>query len=129
LKKRLFRRFKKNERGASLVEFALVFPILLLLVLGIIEFGWAFNGWIILTGAAREGARVAVLDKNNDADAISAVLTHTTTFNTSPSVTITRGQESVTVSVVGHLTPLVGFFKNSDFVIPADATMRREYLN
>lgn len=37
-------------------------PILILLVLGIIEFGWLFNAQITLTSAAREGARVAVVN-------------------------------------------------------------------
>jgi Flp pilus assembly pilin Flp len=57
--KKLPRRFRKRERGASAVELALVLPILLALVMGIIEFGWIFNGYIIINGAAREGARLA----------------------------------------------------------------------
>jgi len=48
-----------DERGQSLVEMALVLPLLLLLVLGIIDFGRAFNNYIIITNAAREGARYA----------------------------------------------------------------------
>ena len=55
------RRPKSDERGQSLVEFALVLPVLLLLLLGILEFGWLFNGQITLTSAAREGARTAVV--------------------------------------------------------------------
>ena len=44
----------KNEKGQSLVEFALVVPLLLLLVIGIAEFGRAWMTKNILTGAARE---------------------------------------------------------------------------
>jgi hypothetical protein len=47
----------KNEDGAAAVEMALVLPILLLLVFGIIEFGFIFNRYISVTHAAREGVR------------------------------------------------------------------------
>lgn len=51
----------KNEKGQSLVEFALVVPMLLLLVFGIAEFGRAWMVKNILTGAAREASRLAVV--------------------------------------------------------------------
>ena len=51
----------KSERGAELVEFALTFPLLLLVVLGIMDFGLLFQQYEVLTNAAREGARVSVL--------------------------------------------------------------------
>ena len=46
-----------RESGAALVEFAIIAPLLLLLVFGIIEFGRAYNAQNSLTHAAREGAR------------------------------------------------------------------------
>jgi Flp pilus assembly protein TadG len=55
------RRFLRNEKGAQLVEFALVLPLLLLVILGIAEFGFMFQRYEVLTNAAREGARIAVL--------------------------------------------------------------------
>ena len=48
---------KRRERGQSLVETAVVLPILLLLVAAIVDFGRAFDAYIVLTNAAREGAR------------------------------------------------------------------------
>jgi TadE-like protein len=57
----LVRRRVRSERGAELIEFALVFPVLLLLVLGMVEFGFLFQRYEVLTNAAREGARIAVL--------------------------------------------------------------------
>lgn len=45
------------EDGAAAVEFALVLPVLILLVFGIIEFGLVFNRWLSVTHAAREGVR------------------------------------------------------------------------
>ena len=58
---RYLARFGRNERGQALVEFALVLPILLILVLGIIEFGRAWNLHQTITHAAREGARTAAM--------------------------------------------------------------------
>jgi Flp pilus assembly protein TadG len=57
----LGRTTNSNERGAAAVEMALVLPILLLLVFGIIEFGFIFNRYISVTHAAREGVRQLAL--------------------------------------------------------------------
>jgi hypothetical protein len=51
----------KSERGASAVEFAIILPVLIMLVFGIIQFGVAYNKYISLTHAAREGARLAAV--------------------------------------------------------------------
>jgi len=57
---RAFRRIKReNERGANLVEFALVIPLLLLMLVGVADLGRAFRTYIAITNAAREGARFA----------------------------------------------------------------------
>jgi len=53
---------QRGEHGQALVEFALVVPIFLLLLLGIVEFARAWNVYEVLTDAAREGARRAVVD-------------------------------------------------------------------
>jgi Flp pilus assembly protein TadG len=58
----------QSEDGAQLVEFALVLPMLLLVVLGIAEFGFIFQRYEVLTNAAREGARIAVLPGYSTAD-------------------------------------------------------------
>jgi hypothetical protein len=55
-----------NERGAAVVELALVLPILLTVLLGIVEFGRAYNTKISLTHAAREGARAAAVGYDDD---------------------------------------------------------------
>jgi len=49
----------RSDRGAASVELALVLPVLLLVVFGIIDFGRAYNSKILVGAAAREGARVA----------------------------------------------------------------------
>jgi Flp pilus assembly protein TadG len=57
---RALRRWRCDS-GAEFVEFALAFPLLLLVVMGIIDFGVMFQQYQVLTNAAREGARIAVL--------------------------------------------------------------------
>jgi Flp pilus assembly protein TadG len=54
-------RRRGDERGAALVEFALVLPVLILFVFGIVEFGRAYSARIQLTSAVREGARAVAL--------------------------------------------------------------------
>ena len=54
-------RIVKNERGQALLEAAMTLPLLLLVSVSIFEFGRAYQTWQVLTNAAREGARVAVL--------------------------------------------------------------------
>ena len=53
----------RREDGQATVEFAIVIPLLLLLVVGIFEFGKAFNYWIDLNHLSNEGARWASVDK------------------------------------------------------------------
>ena len=55
------RQLLKGEQGQSMVELALVLPLLIMLLTGIIQFGFLFNGYITVTSAAREGARLAVV--------------------------------------------------------------------
>ena len=62
-----------NERGAVLVEFALVLPLLLVLFAGMFDLGLAFQRYQAVTNAAREGARMAVLPGYSTADVESRV--------------------------------------------------------
>jgi Flp pilus assembly protein TadG len=50
-----------SQRGAALIEAALTLPLLLLISVAIFEFGRAYETWEVLTNAAREGARIAIL--------------------------------------------------------------------
>src|SRR6059036_3871316 len=61
----------KSARGAALLETALTLPLILLISVGIFEFGRAYQTWEVLTNAAREGARVAILP-NPAPDAVDA---------------------------------------------------------
>lgn len=64
-----------RDRGAAAVEFALLLPLLMLLVFGIVDFGRALNAQITLTQAAREGARMAALGEANVVSGTQAAAT------------------------------------------------------
>jgi Flp pilus assembly protein TadG len=67
------RRRLRDARGAELVEFALVLPLLLVLIAGIVDFALLFQAYEVVTNAAREGARVRVLPGYTNADAQARV--------------------------------------------------------
>jgi Flp pilus assembly protein TadG len=54
----------RRRRGSTLLEFALIVPILMLILLGIIEFGWMAKNRLQLANAVREGARAAAIGKS-----------------------------------------------------------------
>lgn len=53
---------RSGDRGASLVEFALLAPLLILLMLGIVEFAWLFSQNLDARHGAREGARLVAVN-------------------------------------------------------------------
>ena len=71
--RRLTRRLTKNERGAALLETAITIPLILLISVAIFEFGRAYQTWQVLTNAAREGARIAILNGTTDDQVRGAV--------------------------------------------------------
>jgi Flp pilus assembly protein TadG len=60
----MLRRLRREEHGVALVEFALVAPLLLVILFAMLDFGRTFNYWIDATHLANEGARWAVVNKN-----------------------------------------------------------------
>jgi Flp pilus assembly protein TadG len=92
------RRLVRSESGAELIEFSLTLPLLLLIVLGIMEFGLMFREYEIVTNAAREGARVGVLPAYNLPAPVTARVTqYLTTAGLDPlRWTITPGVAAAT---------------------------------
>jgi len=66
---------RRNQRGTALVEFALIAPLLFLLLFGIIDFGRALNYYNQVTQLAGQGARAAAVNRNPDGTAISSGFT------------------------------------------------------
>jgi len=73
----MMKRFR-NQRGAALIETAITIPLVLLVSVSIFEFGRAYQTWQVLTNAAREGARVAVIAGTTDAQVTGAVRNYMT---------------------------------------------------
>ena len=65
-----------RRRGQALVEFALIAPILILLVMGIVEFGRVFMAQQTITSASREGARTGILPNSTTSDVENIVTTY-----------------------------------------------------
>lgn len=66
----------RNQRGAALLETAITLPLVLLVTVSIFEFGRAYQTWQVLTNAAREGARIAVIAGHTDTQVNDAVRTY-----------------------------------------------------
>ncbi len=107
-------RADRRERGAAVVEFALVVPVLLILVLGIVEFGRAYQVQTTLSAAAREGARSMALGDDPAA-------ARETTKSAFPLLNLTDGQiavapsscsqgQAVTVTITRPYSFITGFF-------------------
>jgi Flp pilus assembly protein TadG len=66
----------RSEEGQTMVEFAIVLPVLCLFLFGVIQFGIVFNNYITITDAARAGARKAAISRlttgNGDAAKLAA---------------------------------------------------------
>ena len=115
---------KQKERGAVAVEMAIILPLLLLILIGIIEFGRVLNVQVSLTQAAREGARYAAIHYNDPGlDVTGATLAAAPSLAGLP-VTVTNNASScspgnnVTVTTKVSLTSLTGFLDAGFFGSP-----------
>jgi Flp pilus assembly protein TadG len=116
-----------SERGAALVEFAIVLPLLLMLVFGIIEFGRAYNNQVTLTHAAREGVREYTISGDADAAeevaiaaASSGVRTELLTFEFTP---CTAG-DAASMRVNYPFQFFIPFLPSSPFTLSGTGVMR-----
>lgn len=104
---------QRHESGQSLVEFALVLPILLALLCGIIDFGWLYYNQITLNNAAREGARYAVIhydpSVNWKQDAESRMLDTMVGVNSATAIVSDPVEQQITASVTANPRILTGF--------------------
>lgn len=90
----------RDERGAVALEFALVLPILLVVLIGIIEFSLLLNAQLTLTSAAREGARSMAL---HDSPATARAAVKNAAFFLSPALTDSQITVSPTTCTAGAL--------------------------
>lgn len=111
----------RRRRGGAAIEFALVLPVLLALVFGIIEYGWVFFQQANVLSAAREGARLGVtVDQGSSPDPASTAVTRAQAVlneygmdgagaTITASYAGTTPQETLTVNVQIPYDPLIGF--------------------
>jgi len=125
------RKTRKNEKGQSMVEFALVVPLLLFLVVGIFEFGRAWMTKNLVTGAAREAVRMYAVNNNTvAADARADNILSSGGLDLSRR-TIANNISDNTVSYTINYdfpTVIVGFIPGLDNItLSSTTTMRKEY--
>ena len=125
----------RSERGAGLAEFALVLPVLLMILFGIIEFGFVLSRSQAVEAAAREGARLASLSSSTSADVSNRVATTLggLTFETPPQVSVQpssgcagREGKSVTVIVSAPHRITIPFALDQELTLSAQAVFRCE---
>ncbi len=128
---------RRQRRGAATVEFALTAPLLFLIVFGMIEVGQGVLIKQVLSNAARDGARTAMLGNATAEDVRDAVTSYLTasgiksaTATVSPDpLTLAQGGDPVTVTVSVPFSSLSWMQKSwylNDITISAAVTMRRE---
>jgi len=132
---KLLRRAKHKRRGAAVVETAVVAPVLILGMLGMMEVGWAFMVRQTVTLASREGARAAALPGGSMADVNTAVdaamgaagLVGYTTTSDIDTLLPTDTEVTVTVSIpLSRASYTAGLLGGGSFNIGSTTTMRRE---
>jgi len=124
---------RRNEKGQSLVEFALVVPLVILILMAIIEFGFMFNAYITISNASREGARLGALGSNDTAVVTRVVDTSVALDPTKISVSITPANRSrgdmIRVQVNYDyvlITPIVSSILSPFIDLEAETVMRVE---
>jgi len=127
--------FVKEENGQSLVEFTLVLPLLLLLMMGIFEFGRIFYDYLIITNASREGARWAVVGKSDNEvinivnDSCATIDLERLQIEITPAENERKRGEPLEISLryeVDMIVPLWGVVLPDPFPIETHALMRME---
>jgi Flp pilus assembly protein TadG len=130
--------FRHNERGALVVEFGLIVPILFLLVFGIVDFGRAYFTMNNLAAAVREGARYGAVRENpaGDADLIKQrVVNFSYTFGGTPlpksNVAVTVNPDTTLTVTATYtfrtITPLVNLIGLDSIPMQQTAVFRLEY--
>jgi Flp pilus assembly protein TadG len=101
-----------RERGANLVEFAVIAPLLIMLVMGIIDFGWILSTQQDVRHGAREAARLAAVNAGSTANMTTSVC-GAMNMSAGATVTFNNGGGAIgstgSIVLVGPVTTLTGF--------------------
>lgn len=96
--RRALRSFIEDEQGQALTEFAMILPILMMVLFAIFQFGVAFNNYIEITSAAREGARKGAVSRGAGTCATVSSLAIQAAKNSAPSLNWGSSGAGVTVT-------------------------------
>ena len=105
---------RASERGAVAVEFAILAPVLVMLLLGIMEFGRAYNAQSSLSAAAREGVRVMAISNDQTAartaakNAAVSLKPGLTDANISFGATTCTSAAQMTITITYNLSTMTG---------------------
>jgi Flp pilus assembly protein TadG len=125
----------KRRRAVAAVELAIVTPVLLTMLFGIVEFGWIFTVRQALVTASREGARTASLPGATEEDVQARISEYTTPLGLGDATTQVAADENgptgtVTVSIPYASVTLVGsYFGSTTGTLTATCSMKKETVN
>lgn len=133
----MFRTHQTNQKGVASIEFAIVLPLLLLMIFGTIEFGLLFYNKQVITNASREGARAGITHQSSASvrqivrdycqDKLIGLSTHPDVADSDITVTPPDAQNDMTVTVNINYSlffaPLIGI---SQTTLSARTIMRME---
>lgn len=121
----------KSQKGQSLVEFALILPLFIVVLFGIMEFGRLWEMTNLITSASREGARVAAIAGTSQSQAINAaqnVLSAANINDATISISGPNSSNEVSVTVSINYEPITGSIIPglNDFSLTRSTIMRWE---
>lgn len=130
----MFRRLWRNADGTAALEFGLVLPLLLVVLLGIVDYGHIYFTRLTMSNAAREGARVGVTLPEAEAQtaAVAAAQSYLSRAGVSAAVAASAPSDSnptVTVTItIDPFDPLIGLVPTPD-QLAVSTSMRWELAN
>lgn len=124
----------RRKKGQTLVETALLLPIFILILAGILDFGWILGNQLMVSNGSRDGARYAIV--NSEAANLQTLVTTRVRSNpglastTDVTVTVTKSTDQLDLTVtvnkkVRVLTPLAGAFLGGQEIILTSSTVMR----
>ena len=128
----------KKENGQAMVEFALVLPLLIILICGIIDFGWIFGNQLLLNSACKEATRVCSINADLSqseltTEAQNVVIDRANSLYNNGTVSVSvdkntgTGEITVTVTcILPMLTPLMSTIHGPTLTITSSSVMRAE---
>lgn len=125
----------RKQKGQALVEFAIILPLLMLVVLAILEFGMMLNSYMAIENASREGARIGIIGGTDTQIRNVIIITSPSlgvndlTINITPVSSIRKSGDTLVVSVKYNyhlITPIISNLLNNIVTLSAETSMRIE---